>query len=326
MEIFEAQSAVSHPDMDWQLWLSGLLNTFGVRSHDDAPEFLYLLVDGRASPGTDKLLEQVPNLQFASLWEGSAIESYADIAPYLIAIDRRELENESSLQRRLARRFWREVSESYALTWLWSPYALDELEAHYRRFAMYELPDRRAFYLHFYDNRVLARLKHVWSDAEARQFIAPCSEIWYRDRSLADVTWRNAASPDCPALQERLSLTERQHQRLLELGYADKIALQLRDTCGAALDHVSAHDLQQKVSEQLERAAMYRIGGEGDLQRYISMGVLVGARFDEHPAVQALLQRVARGELALTDALAQIGEDVWNAIENTRDDAHKGAA
>lgn len=313
-------AAVGNADEDWHRWSDRLSVAFNGLSDDDAPVFLYLLADGRSKPGIDKLLALVPRLKYASLWRDSALEPYADIAPYLISINRYELENERALQHRLVRRLWREAAELPMLAWLWSPCDFDTLDAHFRRYCTYALPNRRQFYLHFYDNRILARLRQVWSPEEQQQFIEPCCEIWYRDRWLADVEWRNPVAPMHVERQALHSMTDEQHRLLLALGYADKLALQLRHVCGAAVAHLSERGLYERVSEQLQRASAYRVEGEADLARYVTTGVVVAQRFDAHPLIRERLQGAMRGEMTLDAAFGAIGQDVWDAVREAHED------
>lgn len=310
MAIAEPVIAASELEEGWQQWPAGLQAQFVELSTELEPVRLYILADSRANPGLNKLLVQVPELQWASLWHGSVFESYTDIAPYLIQIDQYALEDSRSLMHRLARRLWREANGLHMLTWIWSPVAMVPLSQHFRAYCSYALPDRRAFFLHFYDNRILQRLRAVWTDAEARRFLAPCNEIWYRDRELNDVVWLNA-EPAVPAVvANQQNLTDDQHAQLIRLGHADKVALQLRTLCGDALDGVSQHELYRRVVEQLERAGQYRIADADDLLSYVSKGVMLSARFDEHPVIKDQLTRAARGEMTSREALTQIDEDV----------------
>ncbi|WP_433695082.1 DUF4123 domain-containing protein [Paraburkholderia phenoliruptrix] len=297
----------------WQRCFERLQLVYEKHQAREQTAFLYLIADGRGNPGIDNLLARVPELSYTSLWRDTAIQSYTDVAPYLIALDRHELVNERSLQHRLARRLWREASVPM-LTWLWSPHDLESVASHYRRYAIYSIPNRQAYYLHFYDNRVLERLKRVWTEEEAQQFIAPCLEIGYCNRLMADITWENAHPPVLPAA-EPLQLTDAQHQLLIDLAYTDKLTLQLRTTCGARLDHLTPSELYQLVCSQLERASAYRINDETALLNFVTCGVLISPAFDEHPVVRERLLAAARGDMSSVDALSGVTDDVWSAVQ-----------
>lgn len=311
----EAENS-NHRDGAWLAWLERLRG--GARSYDgdEGPCHLYIVADSRGNPGLNKLLEQVPGLQWVSLWNDSAIETYSDVAPYLLAIEPHVLEDERSLPHRLIRRMWREDTAHQMLTWMWSPFSIKVLEEHYRSYCMYALPDRRRFYLHFYDNRILARLRLVWTPEEQTSFIEPCAEIWYADRLHGDVAWANefVARPGKPEAVPSLLLE--QHQLLIELGYPDKLALQLRTTCGARLDHLTAAQLYRLVSELLERAGTYHLHSQDDLLSYATCGVLSTSTFDEHPEIHERLLAVTRGEMLLADALGGVSDHVWDAIRD----------
>ncbi|MBH9703049.1 DUF4123 domain-containing protein, partial [Burkholderia cepacia] len=78
------------------------------------------------------------------------------------------------------RQLWLDAVDLHAVTWLWSTWSFDALDAHLRRYVQYKLPNGRSYYLFFFDNHVLARLRQVWSDTQTQQFVAPFTEIRYR--------------------------------------------------------------------------------------------------------------------------------------------------
>ncbi|MCA7997031.1 DUF4123 domain-containing protein [Burkholderia metallica] len=316
------EKPTSDLDAAWDAWRDRLLAQFEAFDAGRVSAHLYLLADARANPDLDKLLANVPRLEWRSLWDGTVLESYTDIAPYLIAIDRFAFDDPRDLQSRLVRRLWRESSGLYMLTWIWSPFPIRSLVEHFRSFCRYSTPDKRAYFLHFYDNRILARLRAVWSAEQARTFLAPCAEIWYRERELNEVVWPNDAGVVDAVVEGEQVMTIEQHMALLHLGRADKLAMQLRMMYGAMLDDFTELTLYQCVSEQLERARLYRIADDDDLLNYVSKGVVISPRFDEHPVIRERLAHAMRGERTFGDALSRIDADVLR--EATRATSESG--
>ncbi|AOI95823.1 hypothetical protein WS66_09415 [Burkholderia sp. LA-2-3-30-S1-D2] len=301
-------------DVAWEVWRNRLSAQFEAFDAQDVSAYLYILADARANPDLDKLLVHVPRLEWRSLWDGTVLESYTDIAPYLIAIDRFAFDDPRDLQSRLVRRLWRESSGLHMLTWIWSPLPIRSLAEHFRSFCRYSTPDKRAYFLHFYDNRILGRLRAVWSAEQAQTFLLPCAEIWHRDRELNEIVWRNdAGAVDAVAEGEQV-MTAEQHMALLQLGRADKLAMQLRTMYGAMLDEFTDLTLYQRVSEQLERASRYRIADDDDLLNYVSKGVVIAPLFDEHPVIRERLARAMLGEQTFRDALSCIDADVLREV------------
>jgi hypothetical protein len=297
----------------WEAWRERLLSRFEASPEHDDPARLYLLVDSRSSPGLDKLLEQVPGLMRASLWSGCVLESYADIAPYLIEVEHGRLADPRDLMTRLVRHIWIEGYGQHMLTWVWSALAFDALRRHFSGYRQYVLPGNRAFFLHFYDCRILERLRMVWSEAQAQSFIAPCSEIWYRDRYQNEVVWRNSEVAMRPSGNGQFfELTEEQHARLFELGVADKLAMQLRDMYGAILDVFPDETLLERITEQVRRAGRYRITSDDDVLNYVCKGIVISPRFDEHPVIAGRLGRALSGEISHREALSGIDREVLN--------------
>ncbi|WP_175729513.1 DUF4123 domain-containing protein [Burkholderia ambifaria] len=323
----ELAMSTGDSDAAWEVWRNRLLAQFEAFDAEDVSAYLYILADARANPDLDKLLVQVPRLEWQSLWGGTVLESYTDIAPYLIAIDRFALDDARDLQSRLVRRLWKEASELHMLTWIWSPFPSQFLIEHFRSFCRYSTPDKRAYFLHFYDNRILARLRAVWTGEQAQTFLSPCAEIWYRDRELSEIVWCNDAGVTDGVAGEGQAMTAEQHTALLQLGRADKLVMQLRTMYGAMLDDFTDLTLYRRVSEQLERADRYRIADDDDLLNYVSKGVVISPRFDEHPVIRERLARAMSGEQQFGDALSRIDADVLReASRMTTDFVDAGGA
>ncbi|RQS17603.1 DUF4123 domain-containing protein [Burkholderia sp. Bp8998] len=308
---------------EWPAFVETLKASLARNTDDGRAQRLYVLVDTRGYQELDTQLAAVRGLRHASLWTDTDLDAYTDIAPYLIVFDRQALDDEDAEQYHLLRQLWLDAVDLHAVTWLCSTWSFDALDAHLRQYVKYTLPNGRAYYLFFFDNYVLGRLRLTWSDTQAQQFVAPFGEIRYRDRRLDEVVWRN----DVPAIEGAMpagdapGLNEQQHAQLIELGYPDKLVLKFRETMGAMVDHLSDAELHDQVVEQLDRAAAHGIANEAGLQCYVMTGVLVSPRFDEHPAVQVCLGAVAHGGTTLNDALATIDDATWDVIRDADEQA-----
>ena len=193
------------------------------------------------------------------------------------------------------------------VSWVWSPYDLDEVANHFRGYCEYTLADRRAFYLHFYDNRILERLRQTWTREEQARFASVGFGIWYRSRAGDDCTWVTD-TPQRPEFIPTLTMTHEQHLALLGLGIADKIAMQIAALAGSRLDHLSQEELHRAVHVQVERAARYWLKDERDMLSYVFKGLLVSPRFDEHPLIQPQLERAAIGRASFAEVLSTVNE------------------
>ncbi|WP_415927161.1 DUF4123 domain-containing protein [Burkholderia theae] len=315
------EAAPNRREPEWPAFLERLKASPTGEAGKGRPMRLYAIVDTRGYQDLDTQLVTMRGLRHASLWTDTGLDAYTDIAPYLIAFDRQAIDDEGTEQHRLLRQLWLDAVDLHAVTWLWSAWSFEALDAHLRRYVKYALPNGRAYYLFFFDNHVFGRLRQVWSDAQAQQFVAPFGEIRYRNRRLEEVVWRN----DAPAFAGRApagdvqGLSEKQHARLIELGYPDKLVLKFRETMAVSIEHLSDGELYERVVEQLARAANYGIVDEQQTLYYVLTGVQVAPRFDEHPAVQGCLAAVSRGESSLDDALLTIDDATWNAIRDEYD-------
>src|SRR4051812_8981826 len=166
---------------DWAAWRNHLLQQ---RDHlEDATHArLYVLVDGRACEELATRVRRIPRLRHISLWQGTELASLDEVAPRLIRLDGLSSGSEATPTERLAARIFDDPS-AYLATWFWSTADMRDLAGHFARYTYYVLDDRRSFYLHFYDNRILERLRAVWSPEQASAFVSPCLWVAYRQRA-----------------------------------------------------------------------------------------------------------------------------------------------
>jgi Domain of unknown function (DUF4123) len=299
-----------HGDSDqeaflWDPFCSRVHATFARLSKANGAARLYALVDARGLPDMRSALERLDSIPFVALWDGTDLTAFKDIAPLLIKVDLGA--SNGDVPRLLLKRLWRFSMDGFMVTWIWSPHGLEGLADHFRAYCEYTLPDRRTFYLHFYDNRILERLRLTWAPEEWERFACVAFEIWYRNRSGADDSWSGDALSQ-PVQGGALALTDEQHLTLLSMGDADKLAMQLREIYGVLLEHWSPGDLYLDIRIQLERATGYGISERRDMIRYVAKGLLVSPAFDEHPVIKKGLESARYGDVSFAEVLSQVDE------------------
>ncbi|WP_447921881.1 DUF4123 domain-containing protein [Achromobacter aegrifaciens] len=283
----------------------------------------YLLVDFRGRTELAAPIKASAQLSHGSVWLGTDLAVYGEIAPLLIEVDdlaRFELwrgpdEPYTSEVLRLLRRLYEMDGGQFAVTHILSPMALAELMAHCAYYGDYGLPDGREYYLHFYDSRILDRAFQVWSDAERERFLAPLTLIRYRRRDGSVVQWKGHGEREMSAagLPTPQSFTVAQHQALLDLDYPDKLAQQIRRIYQGILgSDLRQDDLYARVLEQMARARAYGIESERDMLDYVAWGITISPRFDEHQAIQPAL-RAFKGS-GLSQALTDVPDEVWDGL------------
>jgi hypothetical protein len=305
MENASYQPSASDVDSRWTAFHSRIEIARDEYAVAFAATRLYALVDTRELPELRHALEQIGNAPFHALWDGTDLSAHKEISPLLIMVDLGA--SDPALPLQLLKRLWRFSEDGFMVSWIWSPYQLDDVAKHLRGYCEYTLPDRRAFYLHFYDNRILERLRQVWTPEEQTDFASVGFSIWYRNRARDECIWGNAELPRME-FKPTQTMTEEQHLALLDFGVADKIALQIATLVGARLDHLSAEELYRAVHEQVERAARYRINDERDMLTYVFKGLFVSPHFDERPSIQAQLERASIGRASFSDVLSSVDE------------------
>ena len=202
------------------------------------------------------------------------------------------------------------------VTWIWSAYELADIAEHLRKYCEYTLPDRRTFYLHFYDNRILERLRMVWSPEKWVGIAGFADEMWYRRRSGESAVWSRDATAVHAEKCLPSAITHEEHLALIALGYVDKLAMQLRELYGPCLEHLSPDQLYLAIEAQVERATSHGVKVEADMLRYVAKGLLVGPRFDEQPEIHNGLRSARRGAVPFAQVLS--------TVDATMDDDHIG--
>ncbi|CAB3927514.1 hypothetical protein LMG3410_06165 [Achromobacter aegrifaciens] len=309
---------------DWQSLLGETLRHAEVsRIETGEAVHAYLLVDFRNRAELAAPIKSSAQVSHGSVWLGTDLAVYGEIAPLLIEIDdltRFELGRDTdgpytSELLRLLRRVYEADGGQFAVTHILSPMALAELMAHCAYYGDYGLPDGREYYLHFYDSRILDRAFQVWSEAERERFLAPLTLVRYlrRDGSIAE--WKGGGERElsAAALPAPQPFTLAQHQALLDMDYPDKLTQQIRRIyMGVLGSDLRQDELHEQVLEQMARARAYGIESERDMLDYVAWGITISPRFDEHEVIQPAL-RAFKGS-GLSQALEDVPDDVWDGL------------
>ena len=266
---------------------------------------LFALVDTRSVPELRSALNRLESIPFVALWDGTDLATHENVSPLLIELGL-DAEDGDTAQA-LLKRLWEFSVHGFSVTWIWSFHELTTVAMHLQSYCEYTLPDRSTFYLHFGDNRILERLRKIWTTDEWSRFASVAHEIWYRQRSGESVSWGSDADASHAITAEPLVMTDDQHRALLEMGYADKAAMELRGVLGTNVNMFSADQLHRAVADQIERATAHGITEEPAVLRYAAFGLLYSPNFDEHPEVRKLLQSARYGDVPLARALSEIG-------------------
>lgn len=300
-----------------------------LRSTDEGPVRCYALIDMRGYPDISMALWEDPATPTWRLWDGTDLESYGDISPMLVEIDlaamsdAEEHAGKPAIPATSALRCLSQIDQTsqggYAITCLLSPSDGQSLARHYRAYCEYSLPDGHAYYLHFYDSRILCRLMNVWDASQRAALLSPVYEFHYRlsDGSIAilkndpKTCAERALSPETPILDSR------QHEMLLEQDYPDKVLLQLRRHLPDALDGCTYEDAYRRIVEQLDRARGHGLTTERDHFDYVAFALTTSDRFDEHPGVLACLLDARSRQIPVAEAFSALSEEFWDDIART---------
>ena len=127
---------------------------------------LYAILDGARDIRIHELLEQSKE-EYQSLYEGSEGEKLAQVAPYLVRLDKDSLLLASM------------IFEGWGNSWgvyLSCPEDFQQIRQHLRRFLEVQLADGKQVYFRFYDPRVLRMFLPSCSAEDANQFFGPIEQ------------------------------------------------------------------------------------------------------------------------------------------------------
>ena len=122
---------------------------------------LYAVVDACKEPEVPPKCKSLGE-RAVSLYRGGAEEQYADIAPYLVAMDAAVL---SWVKQRLWPRPWG--------IFIYSDAALEALRTHLRHFLKVKDEQGKQYFFRFYDPRILPPFLESSNREELRQFFGP---------------------------------------------------------------------------------------------------------------------------------------------------------
>lgn len=296
----------------------------------------YLLVDFRGRTELARPVKACADLSYGSVWVGTDLAVYDEIAPLLIQVDdlsRFELSRGKQAPRtsellRLLGKLHEADGGEFAVTHIVSAWPLADLMAHYAYYGEYGLPDGREYYLHFYDSRILDRAFQVWTDEEREHFLGPVHQLRYVRRNGSVAQWVGAGGDMRQRARDsrQQAFTLAQHQALLDMDYPDKLAVQIRRLYLGVLGGGLRQDaLYTQVVAQMERARSYGIATERDMLDYVAWGITISPRFDEHEAIAPMLRRFKESGPGLSQALADVPDEVWDALLRAEQTHGRGA-
>lgn len=149
---------------------------YEVRQVADAGR-LYAILDACDAPAVPPKVEALGE-RGVSLYRGSAEEAYADIAPYLVAVDSDTFD---WILETLWGDPWGVLVESDA--------PLEVLRTHFRKFLTVKSPEGEDWYFRHYDPRVLAKFLPTCTKEELTGLFGPVRAYGVTDDETRGVKW-----------------------------------------------------------------------------------------------------------------------------------------
>jgi len=124
--------------------------------------YLFAVIDSTGAPAVPPKMQELGEKDARSLFKGTAQEDYWAVAPYLVRID-------IAMLRWLFENLWKEPWGIFAV----SKANLEELQSHFRKFLVVQLPDGKPWLFRFYDPRITGTFLGSCNAQELRDFFGP---------------------------------------------------------------------------------------------------------------------------------------------------------
>ena len=143
--------------------LAVLLDELCPPALDESPTRSFALIDAARD---EKIYPAIlgADCRWVCLYRGDAAATMAEVAPYLVELDRFSLFT-----------LWL-IHKGWGNSWgifIHAPTSLELLRNHFRKFVMAKLPDGRIVYFRFYDPRVLRAYVPTCTEQESKAFFGP---------------------------------------------------------------------------------------------------------------------------------------------------------
>lgn len=210
-----------------------------------------------------------------------------------------------------------------AVTLLYSPLKLSELQAHLRKFAKVNLPGNFEMILAFWDPSILGTLLSqiddetlhvkgpVLTESQLHAFLQPIPAWWYSDREGGSHLISSSAEtalPDSSDISE-CTLNQTQEDALVEASVPDQVLYHLELNRPTLFDEKLPHAKRYRfIRAVLPSAHQLGLNGMRDMTNFVALCLIYRQRIETDPQILQLLDQVRKQEMTLDEALEYMPE------------------
>jgi len=278
---------------------------------------LYALIDAHVlySPWAHGFRGRLRGMPCFPLYGGTGLDDLSESGPVLIACPKPDDGHALGFMRSVMELALRDCRFA---SWIWSTHEIEPLVAHLQTLLQARLgPDGDEVWFLFYQPAYLAVLHRLLSDEARAYMFGPCLAWWCIDFRHEVIKLAGENLP-LPKAWDALPIPEHVANELQRAGSLMQVHAWLKRARPELLNRLFHTNRQlQQVSPHVERALEYGITRKIDLCTYAAYGLLYGERYDDHPALQAILSRAGTCNTTLIDAYAAAGPHVWAEVAET---------
>ncbi len=273
----------------------------------------YLLLDTAQAENSHLMLQRW-NVPYASLFEGTHEACLPEIAPLLVQL--------SGLPPPMLQKVssWAE-NLGYAapcLSWVESPWPLDALACHLRKFHTVGLSDNLKMMMRWYDTRILQVWLACLNPLQKEQFGAGILSLQYINRfgdiEILLTNNNDGATPDClPLGAPLISLNDQQYSMLIDAAGTDTLISHLRRVITDETNKTAPRLLFEFVGQYQQRALAAGIDDLDRQTQYLLLALYTSGAGIEHPDFARLMQRPPASIDEFYEAMQALSDDAWGA-------------
>ncbi|MCP3726042.1 DUF4123 domain-containing protein [Paraburkholderia sp. CNPSo 3272] len=275
---------------------------------------LYALIDIAAIPDNRQyaLSDIIETMPRVSLYANIGLDNLAETGPVLVPCPEPEGVEPLRLIRvllGLARR------DSRLVSWLWVTHEVEPLVDHLQTLLHARLEsDGQESWFFFHQPAYLPVLYRTLPEDSHRYMFGPCVAWWCLDFHGALVELPGENLP-IPTAWDVFPVPENVEEEIYRVGAPAQVLAWLQRARPDVLDNtLDANEQLQRITPFVGRAFGYGLTGKVDQGVYAATGLLYGRRYDEHPALQAVLTRLQKSRQTLIDAYMAVGDTVWREV------------
>lgn len=285
------------------------------------PGAKWLLIDhALIDPAKSERLSQWLGWRGKAAFDGSRLDVFGAKGPQLIAVpDLAASDWEFALQK------WLALDPTGAgLSVICASSSAVDVSSVLRYLALTTVDDDLSLHCRCADARVLAHLLPALTAAQAAKLAQTIDTWWWWDAQGRAGSWSpdqaGALPPGSSASinSDHLQLSNTQYAEMMDRSEPDIIFSLLMDKTSELVPETGRGDFRAVIQRILETATRYAVTQTLDRLQFTVLSLATGESFHQHPALQAMWQRIREHGASLSKEMDAWSDELWTDLDHGR--------